>query len=191
MGSAGHSFIALALSPLARCKDGREGPPPHPRKVRAGQRRWPRSAQVTPGPHASSVAPALLAQLGLTNHALERFSTRAGLITSERRLVEPIIRQLLLTEGRVVPERPRWSPSRNHADLYVQLSDWMLCVCCRDDERRRTYAIVTIVKSPGSGLWPKAYRRGYIHTPPPRLMLRRRRPLLVRALRAVLATRRR
>jgi hypothetical protein len=45
MGSAGHAFIAhtKALSPLAQCKDGGYGPPPHPRSVRPGQRYWPRA----------------------------------------------------------------------------------------------------------------------------------------------------
>jgi hypothetical protein len=44
MGSAGHAFIAhtKALSPLAQCKDGGYGPPPHPKTVRIGQRYWPR-----------------------------------------------------------------------------------------------------------------------------------------------------
>lgn len=45
MGSAGHAFIAhtKALSPLAQCKDGGYGPPPHPKLVRPGQRYWPRA----------------------------------------------------------------------------------------------------------------------------------------------------
>ncbi len=48
MGSPGHAFIAhtKALSPLAQCKDGGYGPPPHPLSVRAGQRYWPRAASV-------------------------------------------------------------------------------------------------------------------------------------------------
>lgn len=63
----------------------------------------------------------LLERCGFTNHAIERFAARAGLRTTNRQIIEPLIRELLLREGTVVSERPRWARSRNRADLYLHL----------------------------------------------------------------------
>jgi hypothetical protein len=84
------------------------------------------------------------------------------------------VRDLLLCEGFVVAERPRWSRSRNTADLYLQLGQWMLFIG-RHDTRRGGYAIVTVVSGREGTTWSKALRRGYIVTPPPRSLIEQRR----------------
>ena len=108
-------------------------------------------------------------RIGFTDHALERFASRAGLPTSRRSVIEPIIRDLLLSEGWVVSERPRWARSRNAADLYLQLGDWMLLIGRRDESNadRGRYAIVTVVNGAAGTTWRAAAKRGYILTPPP------------------------
>lgn len=111
----------------------------------------------------------LLNRVGFTDHAIERFATRAGLATGSRHIVEPIIRDLLLQEGLVVAKRPHWARSHNTADLYLQLGEWMLFIGRREPESH--YAIVTVVNGPEDTTWREALRRGYIFTPPPSLIL--------------------
>jgi hypothetical protein len=113
------------------------------------------------------VVPELLEQIGFTDHALTRFAGRAGMATSSRALVEPIVRDLLLQEGLVVGARPHWAHSRNTADLYLQLGEWMLFIGCRQEQPGTPYAIVTVVNGPEENTWRTALRRGYIFTPPP------------------------
>ena len=86
---------------------------------------------------------------------------------SSRAVVEPIVRDLLLQEGLVVAARPHWAHSRNTADLYLQLGEWMLFIGCRQDHQDTSYAIVTVVNGPEENTWRTAVRRGYIFTPPP------------------------
>jgi hypothetical protein len=93
-------------------------------------------------------------------------------------VVEPIVRGLLLDEGRVVAERPVWARSRRQADLFLQLEEWMLFIGCRDRVRPGRYSIVTAVNGPVDNTWRTAWRRGYISTPPP-LPGRRGRPSLL------------
>lgn len=116
---------------------------------------------------ARPVVPELLDVIGFTNHALERFASRAGLCVTSRRIVEPIVRDLLLQEGLVVGERPHWARSRNTADLYLQLGEWMLFIGTRDEHPSPRFAIVTVVNGPTQNTWRGARRRGYIFTPPP------------------------
>jgi hypothetical protein len=126
----------------------------------------------------------VLSRIGVTDHAIERFAARAGLLTAERQVVEPIMRELLLREGRVVTQRPPWARSRNTADLYLQLGDWMLLIGCRDEHRPGGYAIVTAVNGPREGSWMRALRRGNISTPPPMVPRAPRRVAsLLRAIR--------
>lgn len=123
-------------------------------------------------PYAVSlVPPEVLSRVGFTDHAIERFSARAGLATTSRRVVEPLIRDLLLQEGLVVAERPHWARSRNTADLYLQLGEWMLFIGCRQPSRLAHYTIVTVVNGPDGTTWRQAVRRGYVFTPPPPLIL--------------------
>jgi hypothetical protein len=114
-----------------------------------------------------SVFPELLDHLSFTDHAIDRFASRAGLATSSRRIIEPVICDLLLQEGLVVPERPHWARSRNTADLYLQLGEWMLFIGCRRGPPSRDYAIVTVVNGPSENTWQSALRRQFIFTPPP------------------------
>ena len=83
------------------------------------------------------VVPELLEQIGFTDHALTRFASRAGMATSSRAVVEPIVRDLLLQEGLVVGARPHWAHSRDTADLYLQLGEWMLFIGCRRNSLAR------------------------------------------------------
>lgn len=144
-------------------------------------------------PHALSlVLPDLLARVGFTDHAIERFAIRAGLTTSSRHIVEPIIRDLLLQEGLVVTERPRWARSRNTADLYLQLGEWMLFIGRRQSPQTPNFAIVTVINGREDTTWRQALRRGYIFTAPPPLLIdgsRSRPSLLVSVLVALRARR--
>lgn len=99
-------------------------------------------------------------------------------------MVEPILRGLLLDEGRVVSQRPTWARSHHDADLYLQLGDWMLLIGCLDRLRAGHYAIVTAVNGPADNTWRVARRRGYISTPPPMPLARRRPSVLVSVARA-------
>jgi hypothetical protein len=108
----------------------------------------------------------LMNRLGFTNHAIKRFAARAGLDSTNRDVVEPIVRGLLVREGRVVAARPRWAQSRNTADIYLQLGEWMLFIGCHDTQRAGAYAIVTVVNGPSDNNWRAAHRRGYVSTPP-------------------------
>jgi len=115
---------------------------------------------------------ALLARLGFTDHAVERFGERAGLHTARRPVLEPIARTVLAAEGRVVRDRPRWARSRNHADLYIQLGEWMLFVACHDRHQSGRYSVVTVVNGPAENTWPEAVRRGYVGVRPPSVVER-------------------
>jgi hypothetical protein len=114
-----------------------------------------------------AVAPEMLERIGFTDHAITRFADRAGLLTSERRIVEPALRALLLREGRVVRSRPRWAGSRNTAELYLQIGEWMLLIGRHDGRRPGCYVIVTAIGRARRCTWKKAIRRGHIQTPPP------------------------
>jgi hypothetical protein len=113
----------------------------------------------------------LLANVGFSDHAIERFASRAGLKTTARRVVEPLVRELLVREGMVVADRPPWARSRNTADLYLQLGEWMLFIAMRAGAAsRRTFEVVTVVNGAEDTDWRKALRRGYIvSTPPPEI----------------------
>lgn len=127
---------------------------------------------MKPAPGPEPITGELLNGFGLTKHAIGRFAERAGLQTSNRRVIEPIVRELLLREGRLVPKRPGWARSRNRADIYLQLGEWMLFIGCHDHRYGRPYAIVTVENRPGT-TWRKAYRRRYVRTAPPTRAARR------------------
>ncbi len=111
---------------------------------------------------------ALQRRLGFTNHALERFAQRAGLPGRQTRMsLEPVLRDLLNQEGRVVAERPHWARSRNTADGYVQVGDWLLLICRHDELRANGLTVVTIVNGAEGTTWQRALQAGYIGTPPP------------------------
>jgi hypothetical protein len=138
--------------------------------------------------NGSATAPVdaeLLARIGFTDHAIERFAQRAAVGTRSRHVIEPIIRDLLLVEGRVVPERPTWARSRRQADMLLQLREWMLLIGCEDRVYRGRYSIVTALNGPADNSWRNAWRRGYISTPPPTLPRRHRPSVVVSAVRGI------
>jgi hypothetical protein len=106
-------------------------------------------------------------RIGFSNHALERFAERAGVGALSWREVEMILRDLLTQEGRVVNEQPRWARSRNTADAYIQVGEWLLLICRHDEMRRGAVTVVTIVNGPAGNTWQRALERGYIATPMP------------------------
>lgn len=116
------------------------------------------------------VTAALLDAIGFTDHALVRFAERAGLTSSNRTVIEPIIRGLLLSRGQVVSRRPAWGRSDRCADIFLVLEDWMLFIGCHDRRRSSVlerYAIVTAINRPGDDTWRTAWRRGHVSVPPP------------------------
>jgi len=113
---------------------------------------------------------------GFTSHALERFSQRAGIGASSWQEIEVILRDLLYQEGRVVQERPRWARSRNTADVYIQVGEWLLLICRHDELRRGAVSVVTIVNGPEENTWQRALELGYIATPMPQNMTPPQRP---------------
>jgi len=134
----------------------------------------------------------VLATVGFTDHAIERFAQRADLRATSRAHVEAVIRDLLLQEGVLTQEQPRWARSRNTAPLYLQLGEWMLFVLRPDPRRPGWHTAVTVVNGPATNDWATALRRGYITTPPPP-QLRPLPPLTIsvgRVIRDVLAERR-
>jgi hypothetical protein len=121
--------------------------------------------------------------LGFSDHALVRFAERAGLPARDRATLEPLLRDLLVQEGRMVSKRPRWARSRNTADAYVQVGDWLLLICRHDVRRPGSLTVVTVV---GEGAtWERAAERGLVLTPPPvaRPRLRERIAAVLRRLR--------
>jgi hypothetical protein len=109
----------------------------------------------------------VLRQIGFTNHAIERFAQRAGLDSRRRGDVEATIRDLLLIEGQVVPELPRWARTRNEADLYLQIGEWMLLICRHSRHARGGFDVITVVNGPEGNDWDNALRRGFLFTPQP------------------------
>lgn len=115
----------------------------------------------------------LLSLLVFTEHAVERFSERAALSPQYARgEVEGIMRDLLWQEGRVVSGRPHWAQSRDGADRYLQVGEWMLFVCQRNWQAE-SYDVATVVNGPAENTWERALERGYLATPLP---LRARAP---------------
>jgi hypothetical protein len=117
----------------------------------------------------------LQARLGFADHALARFGQRAGLPYQDRATLEPVLRDLLSQEGRMVAERPGWARSRNTADAYVQVGDWLLLICRHDVRRPGRWTVVTVVNGPEGTTWERALKRGLIGTPPPLAISRPRR----------------
>jgi hypothetical protein len=118
-------------------------------------------------PHARLVDRQVVQSLDFTNHAIERFAERTGLPTADRRSVEPIVRDLLQVEGRIVDQRPGWGRSSNHADLYVQVGEWLLFLCQRETRPGRPpYAVVTVINNADMD-WRTARARGLVFTPVP------------------------
>jgi hypothetical protein len=105
--------------------------------------------------------------IGFTDHALERFAERAKIGASSWREVETILRDLLNQEGRVVQEPPHWARSRNKADAYIQVGEWLVLICRHDQLRRGAVSVVTIVNGPPKNTWRRALELGYIATPMP------------------------
>ncbi len=117
-------------------------------------------------------------RLGFTDHALERFGQRAGLDARDRPTLEPVLRDLLTQEGRVVAARPRWARSQNPADAYVQVGEWLLLICRQDLRRPGSLTVVTVVNGPAGTTWRRALDRGLVLTPPPLRLAKPRRPPL-------------
>lgn len=121
-------------------------------------------------PNATDVEvlhPALLSQVGFTDHAIQRFAQRAGLAVTHRAVIEPIIRDLLAQEGLIAHHPPRWARSQHPADLHLQIGQWMLFICRHNPHHRGRYAAITAVNGPAGNTWTRALQRGYIATPPP------------------------
>lgn len=133
----------------------------------------------------------LLGRVGFTDHAIERFAERAGLDTAERRRIEPIVRDLLMREGRVVRRPPRWYRSSNAADGYLQAGEWLLFICRASRSRGGAYDVVTVVNNGERTTWSRALDRGLIFTPHPAPAPRRRVGWLRRILLGILRPRRR
>jgi hypothetical protein len=131
-------------------------------------------------------------RLGFSDHALVRFAERAGLPARDRATLERLLRDLLAQEGRMVSTRPRWARSRNTADAYVQVGDWLLLICRHDVRRPGSLTVVTVVNGPQGMTWERALARGLVGTPPPLARPRLRLALLLapRSLRAALRARR-
>lgn len=118
-------------------------------------------------PRAKLVDRRVVQSLDLTNHAIERFAERTGLPTDDRRWVEPIVRDLLQIEGRIVDQRPGWGRSSNVADLYVQVGEWLLFVCERETRPGRPpYTVVTVINNADMD-WRTARARGLVFAPEP------------------------
>jgi hypothetical protein len=133
------------------------------------------ASEITLGINRMLIDSQLQRSIGFTNHALERFAERAGIGASSWREVETILRDLLSQEGRVVHERPHWARSRNTADAYIQVGEWLLLICRHDELRRGAVSVVTIVNGPEGNTWQRALELGYIATPmPQRLTLPQR-----------------
>jgi hypothetical protein len=126
-------------------------------------------------PAATIVDRELLAVLGFTDHAVQRFAQRTGLGVERRGAVEPVMRDLLLQEGRVVARRPRWARSRNEADLYLQVGEWLLFVCRGSRRRLGSFDVVTVINSGAASTWEGALERGLVWTPPPLRITKPRR----------------
>jgi hypothetical protein len=128
-------------------------------------------------PRSALVDRRLLAQLGITDHAVLRFAQRAGLPTARRGAIEPLMRDLLAQEGRIVTTQPRWARSRNEADYYLQVGEWMLFLCRASRRRLGNLDVVTVIASREAATWALACERGLVGTPPPfdRQRPRRRR----------------
>ena len=136
--------------------------------------RAPSDSHRSPYPYVLGVSPqaklvdhGVVQSLDFTNHAIERFAERTGLPTADRRWVEPIVRDLLQVEGRIVDRRPGWGRSSNDADLYVQVGEWLLFLCQRETRPGRPpYAVVTVISNAGMD-WRTARARGLVFTPAP------------------------
>ena len=127
---------------------------------------------------AERVDDLLQRRLGFTDHALERFGQRAGLDARDRATLEPVLRDLLTQEGRLVAARPRWARSQNPADAYVQVGEWLLLICRHDLRRPGALTVVTVINGPAGTSWRRALDRGLVLTPPPLRLTKPRRPPL-------------
>jgi hypothetical protein len=119
-----------------------------------------------PIPGATLVDEQLLAAIGISDHALERFAQRAGQPHGSRRQLEAVVRDLLLQEGLRVPGPPGWAHVRR-APFYLQAGDWLLFTArpnARSAARCRT---ITTVIAREDLAWAPALERGWIATPPP------------------------
>ncbi len=117
----------------------------------------------------------LQGRIGLTDHAIARFAQRSGLPYADRQTLEPVLRDLLIQEGRLVSERPRWSRSQNPADAYIQVGEWLVLICRHDVRRPGRWTVVTVVSRPAAPTWERAVARGWVGTPPPLRLSRPRR----------------
>lgn len=112
--------------------------------------------RAAPAP-STILTPGLLAAIGFSDHAIERFAQRAGVTPTRRAIVEPLIRDLLLQEGTITASAP----------LYLQFGDCMLFVLRPGGRNPSRLVAVTAVNGPSHNDWVTALRRGRIGTPPP------------------------
>ncbi len=110
--------------------------------------------------------------VGFTDHAIQRFAQRAGLTTTHRAVVEPIIRDLLAQEGLIAHRPPHWARSKHPGDLHLQIGQWMLLICRPNPRHHGRFDAVTAVNGPADNTWTAALQRGYIATPAPTRLAR-------------------
>jgi len=124
--------------------------------------RFPRRCGPVPG--AGLVDAQLLAVVGFSDHAIQRFAERTGIRERGRHAVEPLARDLLRQEGLRVPRRPNWAGSRQ-APFYLQVGEWLLFVGRKDTRGGRI--LLTTVIAHEDWTWTEALAHGEVGTPPP------------------------
>ena len=140
------------------------------RRGGAGGRQGVAGRRPPPGRGAAGgglVDDALQLRLGFSDHAIERFGERAGLPVRSRMALEPVLRDLLTQEGRMVARRPGWARSDNTADAYVQVGERLLLICRHDVRRPGAWTVVTVLNRTERMSWERALERGLVGTPPP------------------------
>ncbi|MGE4426524.1 MAG: hypothetical protein AB7G37_08750 [Solirubrobacteraceae bacterium] len=105
--------------------------------------------------------------LGFTDHALERFAERGGLPGRDRATLRRDLAELVAIDGRFVRRRPGWAPSRNTADAYVQVGNWLLLICVTDRRDPGRLTVTTVITGRDQLTWDRAYRQGYVRVPEP------------------------
>lgn len=160
--------VAWRLQRLPAPREPRPGggAPQHARSVPAAGP-FSRAGEFESSGDVRDEVAVVLARVGFSRHALERFAARAGIPLTGYDTIEMLVRDLLAREGKVTTQRPVWSRSSNTADLYLQAGEWMLFILRRDRWLPWRYYCVTAVNGPEGNTWETALRRGYIHTPPP------------------------
>lgn len=126
--------------------------------------RFPRRSGPVLG--ATLVDAQLLAVVGFTDHALERFIHRTGIAPADRAAIERIVRDLLLQEGLRVPRPPQWAHV-TPAPFYLQAGNYLLFVGRPGRKGSvRSHTISTVIAH-DDWTWAEALAHGALGTPPP------------------------